>query len=40
MGWVSEKNSFGIHYTTGENGSYDDRLDESIEYGMSDGLNW
>lgn len=40
MEWVSEKNSFGIPYTTGENGSYDDRSDESIEYGMSDGLNW
>ncbi len=40
MQWVSEKNRDKIPYTTGADGSYDDRSDESRGWGMDDGLNW
>lgn len=40
MQWVSEKNRDKIPYTTGADGSYDDRSDESRSWGMDDGLNW
>ena len=37
---VSEKNRDKIPYTTGADGSYDDRSDERRGWGMDDGLNW
>ena len=37
---VSEKNRDKIPYTTGADGSYDDRSDESRSWGMDNGLNW
>lgn len=40
MQWVSEKNRDKIPYTTGADGSYDDRSDESGGWGPDDGLNW
>ena len=40
MQWVSEKNRDKIPYTTGADGSYDDRSDESRSWGMDNGLNW
>lgn len=40
MAWVSEKNKYKIPYTTLENGCYDDRSDELIEWNQDDGLNW
>ena len=40
MQWVSEKNRDKIPYTTGADGSYDNRSDESRSWGMDDGLNW
>ncbi len=40
MQWVSEKNRDKIPYTTGADGSYDDRSDESRGWGMDNGLNW
>ena len=40
MQWVSEKNRDKIPYTTGADGRYDDRSDESRGWGMDDGLNW
>lgn len=40
MAWVSEKNRDKIPYTTGENGSYDDRSDLNREWAIDDGLNW
>lgn len=40
MEWVSAKNSTKIPYTTDENGSYDDRSDESSERNIDDGLCW
>lgn len=40
MDWVSEKNADKIPYTTDENGNYDDRSDESVDWNMDDGLNW
>lgn len=40
MEWVSEKNRDKIPYTTDENGNYDDRSDDSIDWNMDDGINW
>lgn len=40
MEWVSEKNKDKIPYTTGEDGSYDDRSDPDREWAIDDGLNW
>jgi len=40
MAWVSEKNKDKIPYTTDENGSYDDRSAENIQWNQDDGLNW
>ncbi len=40
MDWVSEKNADKIPYTTDENGNYDDRSNESVDWNMDDGLNW
>lgn len=40
MDWVSEKNRDRIPYTTGENGNYDDRADQSKAWRIDDGLNW
>ena len=40
MEWVSEKNKDKIPYTTDENGNYDDRSDESVDFDMDNGLNW
>lgn len=40
LAWVSEKNRDKIPYTTGADGSYDNRADESKEWGIDDGLNW
>lgn len=38
--WVSEKNRNKIPYTTGADGSYDDRSDMEKEWRIDDGLNW
>lgn len=40
MQWVSEKNRDKIPYTTGTDGSYDDRSDEKAGWPSDDGLNW
>lgn len=40
MAWVSDKNKNKIPYTTTSNGNYDDRSDESIKWGFTDGLDW
>ena len=40
MAWVSEKNRHKIPYTTGEDGSYDDKSDEGLSWNTDDGLNW
>lgn len=40
MEWVSDKNQYKIPYTTDENGTYDDRSDESRKWSLDDGLNW
>ena len=40
MEWVCEKNRGKIPYTTGTDGSYDDRADISKEWNVDDGLNW
>lgn len=40
MDWVSEKNRDKIPYTTGANGTYDDRSARSENWSMDDGLNW
>lgn len=40
MGRVSEKNTEKIPYTTGKDGSYDDRSDQSRAWNDDDGLNW
>lgn len=40
MKWVSEKNADKIPYTTDENGSYDDRSDDTVKWGPDNGLNW
>lgn len=40
MDWVSEKNRGKIPYTTDENGTYDDRSDDSRTWRQDDGLNW
>ena len=40
MSWVSDKNKNKIPYTTNSDGSYDDRSDETINWGFTDGLDW
>ena len=40
MKWVCEKNREKIPYTTGTDGSYDDRSDASKNWNRDDGLNW
>lgn len=40
MEWVSEKNKDKIPYTTGPDGSYDDRSDKMVDWNADDGLNW
>lgn len=40
MEWVSEKNREKIPYTTGSDGSYDDRSETSREWGIDNGLSW
>lgn len=40
MTWVSEKNKNKIPYTTDEQGNYDDRSDEAINWRLDDGINW
>lgn len=40
MEWVSEKNREKIPYTTGNDGSYDDRSETSRKWGIDNGLNW
>ena len=40
MDWVSDKNKDKIPYTTDASGSYDDRSDETLPWGFTDGLDW
>lgn len=40
MDWCSEKNRDKIPYTTGPDGSYDDRSDHTRDWRQDDGLNW
>lgn len=40
MAWVSEKNRNKIPYTTGPDGSYDDRSDLARDWSIDNGLNW
>lgn len=38
--WVAEKHCDGIPYTTDAAGNYDNRADETMEWGVDDGINW
>lgn len=40
LAWVSEKNREKIPYTTGPDGSYDNRADLTKEWSIDNGLNW
>ncbi|BDF45770.1 glycosyl hydrolase family 88 [Lachnospiraceae bacterium] len=40
MDWVSDKNHTKVPYTTDENGNYDDRSDESIDWTIDNGINF
>ena len=40
MAWVSEKHKDTIPYTTDYKGNYDDRSDDSKQWGIDDGINW
>lgn len=40
MAVVAERNADKIPYTTDEDGHYDDRSDNSVEWSLDDGLNW
>ncbi len=40
ISWVGEKNQNKIPYTTDENGNYDDRSDNNIDWQIDDGINW